>query len=131
MVYTQSHLIITIHNIQFKNWHLFFSAVVFQGLRCSACNNQLELPSVHFMCQHSYHQQLVNILISTFILRISHFFILYILIFHFHDKISINLNRLLFYLIKFSVIFIFILAASKLFQKAMMIVQLVLLTINK
>ncbi|CAH1714238.1 vacuolar protein sorting-associated protein 11 homolog [Aphis gossypii] len=31
-------------------------AVVFQGLRCSACNNQLELPSVHFMCQHSYHQ---------------------------------------------------------------------------
>ncbi|XP_050429198.1 vacuolar protein sorting-associated protein 11 homolog isoform X2 [Adelges cooleyi] len=32
------------------------SAVVFQGLRCSACNNQLELPSVHFMCQHSYHQ---------------------------------------------------------------------------
>lgn len=34
-----------------------FSAVVFQGLRCSACNNQLELPSIHFMCQHSYHQQ--------------------------------------------------------------------------
>ncbi|VVC44962.1 Zinc finger, RING-type,WD40-repeat-containing domain,Vacuolar protein sorting protein 11, C- [Cinara cedri] len=31
-------------------------AIVFQGLRCSACNNQLELPSVHFMCQHSYHQ---------------------------------------------------------------------------
>ncbi|XP_050531925.1 vacuolar protein sorting-associated protein 11 homolog [Daktulosphaira vitifoliae] len=32
------------------------NAIVFQGLRCSACNNQLELPSVHFMCQHSYHQ---------------------------------------------------------------------------
>lgn len=32
------------------------SAVVFQASRCSACNHQLELPSVHFLCQHSYHQ---------------------------------------------------------------------------
>lgn len=32
--------------------------IIFQGSRCSACNSQLELPSVHFMCQHSYHQQL-------------------------------------------------------------------------
>lgn len=32
------------------------SAIVFQGSRCSACNHQLELPSVHFLCQHSYHQ---------------------------------------------------------------------------
>ncbi|XP_075217494.1 uncharacterized protein LOC142322373 isoform X1 [Lycorma delicatula] len=31
--------------------------VTFQGSRCKACNNQLELPSVHFLCQHSFHQQ--------------------------------------------------------------------------
>nr|CAD7588133.1 unnamed protein product [Timema genevievae] len=32
------------------------SAIIFQGSRCSACNHQLELPSIHFLCQHSYHQ---------------------------------------------------------------------------
>ncbi|XP_075227326.1 vacuolar protein sorting-associated protein 11 homolog [Lycorma delicatula] len=32
------------------------SPVTFQGSRCKACNNQLELPSVHFLCQHSFHQ---------------------------------------------------------------------------
>ncbi|XP_011305315.1 vacuolar protein sorting-associated protein 11 homolog [Fopius arisanus] len=32
------------------------STNIFQGNRCSACHHQLELPSVHFMCQHSYHQ---------------------------------------------------------------------------
>lgn len=31
-------------------------AVTFQGSRCSACHHQLELPSLHFLCQHSYHQ---------------------------------------------------------------------------
>ncbi|XP_071442647.1 vacuolar protein sorting-associated protein 11 homolog isoform X2 [Hetaerina americana] len=32
------------------------STMIFQGSRCSACDNQLYLPSVHFFCQHSYHQ---------------------------------------------------------------------------
>ncbi|XP_076642334.1 vacuolar protein sorting 11 [Halictus rubicundus] len=32
------------------------STIIFQGARCSACQHQLKLPSVHFMCQHSYHQ---------------------------------------------------------------------------
>ncbi|CAD6232599.1 GSCOCG00006969001-RA-CDS [Cotesia congregata] len=32
------------------------STIIFQGSRCSACHHQLELPSVHFMCTHSYHQ---------------------------------------------------------------------------
>ncbi|XP_012139382.1 vacuolar protein sorting 11 isoform X2 [Megachile rotundata] len=32
------------------------NTIIFQGSRCSACRDQLELPSVHFMCQHSYHQ---------------------------------------------------------------------------
>ncbi|XP_066597141.1 vacuolar protein sorting-associated protein 11 homolog [Prorops nasuta] len=32
------------------------STTIFQASRCSACHHQLELPSVHFMCQHSYHQ---------------------------------------------------------------------------
>lgn len=31
-------------------------AVTFQGSRCSACHHELELPSLHFLCQHSYHQ---------------------------------------------------------------------------
>ncbi|CAK1555893.1 unnamed protein product [Leptosia nina] len=30
--------------------------VTFQSSRCAACNRQLELPTVHFLCQHSYHQ---------------------------------------------------------------------------
>eukprot|EP01063_Lacrimia_lanifica_P024936 TRINITY_DN32733_c0_g1_i1.p1 TRINITY_DN32733_c0_g1~~TRINITY_DN32733_c0_g1_i1.p1 ORF type:complete len:999 (+),score=450.61 TRINITY_DN32733_c0_g1_i1:73-3069(+) len=31
-------------------------AQVFGLSRCSACNSALELPAVHFMCKHSYHQ---------------------------------------------------------------------------
>ena len=31
-------------------------ATTFQVSKCSACNHTLELPSVHFLCQHSYHQ---------------------------------------------------------------------------
>jgi hypothetical protein len=30
---------------------------VFQVTRCTACGGQLDLPSVHFMCKHSYHQR--------------------------------------------------------------------------
>ncbi|CAH4030160.1 unnamed protein product [Pieris brassicae] len=30
--------------------------VTFQSSRCAACNRPLELPTVHFLCQHSYHQ---------------------------------------------------------------------------
>jgi len=33
------------------------NTVIFQSSRCCACNRQLELPTVHFLCQHSYHQQ--------------------------------------------------------------------------
>ncbi|CAG0895646.1 unnamed protein product [Cyprideis torosa] len=29
---------------------------VFQGSKCNACNNVLDLPSVHFLCKHSFHQ---------------------------------------------------------------------------
>ncbi|XP_033108411.1 vacuolar protein sorting-associated protein 11 homolog isoform X2 [Anneissia japonica] len=32
------------------------SAKIFQVSTCSICNHALELPSVHFLCQHSYHQ---------------------------------------------------------------------------
>ncbi len=27
-----------------------------QGTKCSACQHPLELPSVHFLCRHSYHE---------------------------------------------------------------------------
>jgi len=30
---------------------------VFHVTQCSACQGQLDLPSVHFMCNHSYHQR--------------------------------------------------------------------------
>jgi len=39
----------TIHSLRTE-------AVVFQSTKCSACNNSLDLPSVHFLCQHGYHQ---------------------------------------------------------------------------
>lgn len=32
---------------------------VFQVTRCASCGGQLDLPSVHFMCKHSYHQRQV------------------------------------------------------------------------
>ncbi|ODN06411.1 Vacuolar protein sorting-associated protein 11 [Orchesella cincta] len=31
--------------------------LVFQGTRCNACSQKLDFPSVHFLCQHSFHQQ--------------------------------------------------------------------------
>ncbi|RXK35794.1 vacuolar membrane protein [Tremella mesenterica] len=33
---------------------------VSQVTRCSACGAQLDLPSVHFMCKHSYHQRCLS-----------------------------------------------------------------------
>lgn len=30
---------------------------VFHVLRCSECGGQLDLPRVHFMCNHSFHQR--------------------------------------------------------------------------
>jgi len=30
---------------------------VFHVTRCSSCGGQLDLPSIHFMCNHSYHQR--------------------------------------------------------------------------
>ncbi|KAF8163747.1 hypothetical protein B0H34DRAFT_795410 [Crassisporium funariophilum] len=32
---------------------------VFHVTRCTSCLGQLDLPSVHFMCQHSYHQRCI------------------------------------------------------------------------
>lgn len=32
------------------------SVTIFQSTKCSACNHPLELPTVHFLCQHGYHQ---------------------------------------------------------------------------
>ena len=30
-------------------------AKIFQSTRCTSCENPLNLPSVHFMCGHSFH----------------------------------------------------------------------------
>ncbi|KIW97935.1 uncharacterized protein Z519_01519 [Cladophialophora bantiana CBS 173.52] len=34
--------------------------VVFQARRCSSCNRNLTLPTVHFVCKHSFHQECLN-----------------------------------------------------------------------
>ena len=34
--------------------------VVFQARRCSSCGGSLDLPVVHFMCKHSFHQRCMN-----------------------------------------------------------------------
>lgn len=34
--------------------------VIFQSKRCSSCGRTLELPTVHFLCKHSFHQQCLN-----------------------------------------------------------------------
>ncbi len=39
-----------------ENEKLRREAVVFQGSKCSACQHALELPSVHFLCLHSFHE---------------------------------------------------------------------------
>lgn len=40
---------------------------IFQVTRCSQCGSQLDLPSIHFMCRHSFHQRFVRILCPSFI----------------------------------------------------------------
>ncbi|KAF2869673.1 hypothetical protein BDV95DRAFT_497220 [Massariosphaeria phaeospora] len=35
--------------------------VVFQATRCKVCNMPLELPVVHFLCKHSYHQRCLSV----------------------------------------------------------------------
>ncbi|KAL1924471.1 uncharacterized protein VTP21DRAFT_4125 [Calcarisporiella thermophila] len=35
-------------------------ARVFQVTKCSGCGGQLDLPSVHFLCRHSFHQRCLN-----------------------------------------------------------------------
>ncbi len=33
---------------------------VFQATRCFACGGSLDLPTVHFLCKHSFHQRCLN-----------------------------------------------------------------------
>lgn len=35
--------------------------LTFNATRCSACGGQLYLPTVHFLCKHSFHQQCLNV----------------------------------------------------------------------
>ena len=39
---------------------LLCSARVFQNTQCSACEEKLDLPAVHFFCKHSYHQRCLS-----------------------------------------------------------------------
>lgn len=34
--------------------------ITFQARRCSSCGANLDLPTVHFMCKHSFHQRCLN-----------------------------------------------------------------------
>jgi hypothetical protein len=38
---------------------------LFHAPQCSQCGGPLDLPSVHFMCKHSFHQRSVNPLTTT------------------------------------------------------------------
>lgn len=40
--------------------HLGSKPIVFQARRCSACGGNLDLPTVHFLCKHSFHQRCLN-----------------------------------------------------------------------
>ena len=35
-------------------------SAVFQAKRCAACGGALDLPTVHFLCKHSFHQRCLN-----------------------------------------------------------------------
>jgi len=35
---------------------------VFQARQCSSCRDNLDLPTVHFLCKHSFHQRCLNTL---------------------------------------------------------------------
>jgi len=34
--------------------------VVFQARRCMSCGGGLDLPTIHFLCKHSFHQRCLN-----------------------------------------------------------------------
>jgi hypothetical protein len=36
------------------------TATVFQTNKCSHCNSLMDLPAVHFICKHSFHQRCLN-----------------------------------------------------------------------
>ena len=40
--------------------NLHTKPVVFQAARCKVCNKALELPVVHFLCKHSFHQSCLS-----------------------------------------------------------------------
>jgi len=54
--------------------------IVFHVTRCSSCHGQLDLPSLHFMCNHSYHQRYPLLLAWVYVS----------LIFYFHRCIAEN-----------------------------------------
>lgn len=35
--------------------------MVFKARRCQSCGRALDLPTVHFLCQHSFHQRCLNV----------------------------------------------------------------------
>ncbi|CAG7932361.1 unnamed protein product [Penicillium olsonii] len=40
--------------------HLNSQPVVFQSRRCQSCGGSLDLPTVHFLCKHSFHERCLN-----------------------------------------------------------------------
>ncbi|KXG52766.1 Zinc finger, RING-type [Penicillium griseofulvum] len=42
--------------------HLTTQPVVFQSRRCQSCGGTLDLPTVHFLCKHSFHERCLNTL---------------------------------------------------------------------
>lgn len=51
------HLVLDpVHTVCHSFVSLVCSPKIFQKTKCSICNSALELPSVHFLCGHSFHQ---------------------------------------------------------------------------
>lgn len=51
--------------IRESNGTLRSVAVTFQNSKCSACSYPLELPSLHFLCQHCFHQVCTKVFSTT------------------------------------------------------------------
>jgi hypothetical protein len=50
-----------IEDMRKKISQLTSSTIVFQASKCEFCRQNLELPTVHFLCKHSYHQRFFDI----------------------------------------------------------------------
>jgi len=54
-----SLLYILYQSIEYIDLFLYFSPILCQDPKCSSCKMDLDIPCIHFFCEHSFHEQLV------------------------------------------------------------------------